>query len=94
MQRQGGRSVINSGAAPVDTIAADLVIVVTDSGDFAVLGFWSSQYKFNMLVEHHQVVRIVTALQQRLVDGNLSVHHRQQLQQQIAQLRMKYPDCF
>jgi hypothetical protein len=47
-----------------------------------------------MLVEHHQVVRIVTALEQRIEDGNLSVHHRQQIQQQIALLRTKYPDCF
>jgi hypothetical protein len=47
-----------------------------------------------MLVEHHQVVRIVTALEQRIEAGNLSVHDRQQLQRQIALLRTKYPACF
>jgi hypothetical protein len=77
-----------------DSIGLHLVANATELADGFVLGFLGSQYEFNMLAEHHQVVRIVTALEQRIEDGNLSVHHRQQIQQQIALLRTKYPDCF
>jgi hypothetical protein len=76
------------------TIGGHLVANATELADRFVLGFLGSQYEFNMLAENHQVIRIVTALEQRIEDGNLSVHHRQQIQQQIALLRTQYPDCF
>jgi hypothetical protein len=47
-----------------------------------------------MPAEPLQIVRIVTALEQQLNIGNLSVNHRQKLQQQIGLLRTKYPACF
>jgi hypothetical protein len=90
---RSGFTVLAIGRHP-DSIGLHLVANATELVDWFVLGFLGSQYEFNMLVEHHQVVRIVTALEQRIEDGNLSVHHRQQIQQQIALLRTKYPDCF
>jgi hypothetical protein len=47
-----------------------------------------------MPAEQLKIVRIVTALEQQLNIGNLSVNHRQKLQQQIGLLRTKYPACF
>ncbi|MBE9029168.1 hypothetical protein IQ266_05250 [filamentous cyanobacterium LEGE 11480] len=47
-----------------------------------------------MLAERHQVLRIVTALEQQLKGGNLSVRNRQKLQQQITSMRQQYSTYF
>jgi hypothetical protein len=48
----------------------------------------------SMSVERPHVMRIVSALEQQVESGNLSVLNRQKLQQQIASLRLKYAIYF
>jgi hypothetical protein len=47
-----------------------------------------------MSVERPHLMRIVSALEQQVESGNLSVLNRQKLQQQIASLRLKYAIYF